>query len=149
MLKFLLVLFITYVCCLACNGQLTRCSRDADCSRGQHCSSTYCVADQQQWVNLGNNQWIQTGIGKGRWVQLPDGQWIRVWSTRNQDKNNWQLGKPSIKKKSINKDIGLKGGRGSIWKPNFYIVRNKDIFVWREGVKDTKSNFFPNCKWFP
>ena len=27
------------------------------------------------------------------------------------------------KKKSINKDIGLKGGRGSIWKPNFYIVK--------------------------
>ena len=47
------------------------------------------------------------------------------------------------KKKSINKDIGLKGGRGSILKPNFYIVRNKDILVWREGVKDTKSNFFP------
>ena len=46
-------------------------------------------------------------------------------------------------KKRINKDIGLKGGRGSIWKPKFYIVRNKDILAWREGVKDTKSNFFP------
>ena len=54
-----------------------RCQNDGQCSRAQHCSSGYCVADQQQWVNLGNNQWIQTGIGQGRWVQV-NGQWIRV-----------------------------------------------------------------------
>ena len=32
------------------------------------------------------------------------------------------LGKPS-KKKSFNKEIFLKGGRGSIWKPNFFLAK--------------------------
>ena len=39
------------------------------------------------------------------------------------------------KKKCVNKEIVLKGGRGSIWKPNFFIVINKEILVRREGVR--------------
>ena len=45
------------------------------------------------------------------------------------------LGKPS-KKKCTDKDIVLKGGRGSIQKPNY---KNKDILVGREGVKAKRS----------
>ena len=48
------------------------------------------------------------------------------------------LGKPS-KQKSFNKEIFLKGGRGSIWKPYFFIVENKEIQVRREGVRAEKS----------
>ena len=49
------------------------------------------MADQQQWVNLGNNQWIQTGIGQGRWVQV-NGQWIRVWrKVNNRDQRTYLL----------------------------------------------------------
>ena len=41
------------------------------------------------------------------------------------------LGKPSKEKKRIFKDIVLKGGRGSIWKPNYFLVKNEDILVRR------------------
>ena len=45
------------------------------------------------------------------------------------------LGKPS--KMSFNKEIILKGGRGSIWK-----VKNKEIFARREGVRVEMSLLF-------
>ena len=51
------------------------------------------------------------------------------------------LGKPS-KQKSFNKEIFLKGGRGSIWKPNFFKVKNKEFFARREGVRVKMSLFF-------
>ena len=37
------------------------------------------------------------------------------------------------KNKCVNKENVLKGGRGSIWKPNFFIVRNKEIFSQEGG----------------
>ena len=48
------------------------------------------------------------------------------------------LGKPS-KKRSFNKEIVLKGGRGSIWQ--YLLVENKNILVRREGVR-AKMSFF-------
>ena len=53
------------------------------------------------------------------------------------------FGKPSIKK-CMKIEIVLKGGRGSIWKPNFSIVRNKEIFSQEGGVQSQKVlNFVP------
>ena len=53
------------------------------------------------------------------------------------------LNREAIKKiKSFNKELFLKGGRGSIWKPIFLKVKNKEIFARREGVNVKISLFF-------
>ena len=60
--------------------------------------------------------------------------------------------KEAINKKCVNKDIVLKGGMGSNWKHNFFIliVRSKELVSWkgvRANLKWCQKKFF---KWiFP
>ena len=53
-----------------------------------------------------------------------------------------QLREAINKKKCVNKENVLKGGRGSIWKPNFFIVRNKEIFSQEGGGQSQKVLIF-------
>ena len=46
--------------------------------------------------------------------------------------------KGSHQKKCVNKENVLKGGRGSIWKPDFFLVRNKEIFSQEGGGQSQK-----------